>query len=229
MNNETLLKRLNLIKEQSNGEITELHNLICDIKNELLASGLKTSDKQRFKTCLNYCEKWFKHNARPILAYTHFENDLQYFTNCVFGVELHGADVMEQLPRTTENYDFKLGAKSDLYGFDVLKCEYPNMKNVFYRGAHSKEIDLEKLYQFVRVNKSEYFIFDFGNCFNFMSAESLLLGLTWFNGFKGKATLYYSDNGMKPILLEKENGTKLVICPCRLDNSDNHLTLKYSI
>lgn len=216
MTNEKLLSKLLEIKSATVGDITLLQGLINEIRTEMLTADLNTSEKSRFKKCLAHCQKVFN-NFRPVLGYTHFENGLQYFTDSYMGVELHGSDIMENLPKTTENYEFKRTKKCRAYyDFDITKVEYPKMQRLFDKIGIEKQIDLEKLYKFANAHKDLEITLDFGNNdFANVRAENLLTGLNFANCFNGVATICYRLGNLKPLHIIKSNGTQLLISPIR--------------
>lgn len=222
MKSETLLKRLQTIKECTTGDITELQSLINDIKLELMSNDLKTSDKQRLKTCLSYCEKMYK-GKRPLLAFTHFEDNYQYFTNAAFLVRLTGEDIMKDLPRHDETYQFKTG----LYEPEKAMYEYPHVSNIVRIVGERQSINSEELYKFCKANKGEYVDIIIKDHTKTFFANELLMALTFGNCFNCIASIY-SQEGLKPITIVKDNGTTIVVCPIRTSEGveTNYSTFK---
>ncbi len=224
MNNETLLRRLESVKAQGIYG-NELLALISDVKTELLTANMKLTDKQRFKHCLDLCNKGVN-SSRPVLAFTHYEDGNQYFTNSWFAVELHGDDIMKDLPRHDEPYQFKYHTHTEE---DAKRLEYPNIKQVFNVAGTEFEIDFEKLYKFARVNKNvETMMFDFNGNISKVDIKLLLNALTWGNASKGTGTISYRGSEMKPIEIVKSNGTRIVVCPVRCEKEvSEELTFKF--
>lgn len=213
MTNETLLKRLQEIKLATTGDITLLSALIGDIKQELLTADFTPSERKRFNKCLSYCEKMSK-KPHTILAFTHWENDLQYFTDSAFLVELHDSDIMQELPRHDKPYQFK---KLNWNEKQAQVNEYPVIKNIFnnYKNNDFVHIDLNFLNKFVNANKGECVILSLKGVKIAFSADLVATAIVWANATKGTAILRFTDNILKPIVIEKDNGTRVIITPVR--------------
>lgn len=213
MNNETLLNKLETIfKSEEWYQAKEgLNKIICDLKNEILCSKANTpSLKQRLKTCLSYCETMSK--KRPIFAVSHYIEDYQVFTDSIFMVKLKDNDIMNDLPRDDQDYQFKTCA------WRANQQEYPKVEGVLNYGYELKyEIDSNKLQQIIKANPTKdaciTLKLDNDNSVN-VSVETLKRALTFAN-ITGKITFYMSNQTLRPFKLEKDNGTIAIITQVR--------------
>lgn len=224
MNNDKLLKKLEEIKLNPDClKSARIDSLIQEVKNEILLSNKKPSERQRLKYCLSSCEKAVL-KSRPILAFTHYESGLQFFTNSAFAVCLEKEDQMNELPRHDEPYNFKKYCWTER---DATSYQYPNVSGLFHEAGDKKIVDIQCLFNFAKINVKKPVMRLIVNSTNvYLRPNELYNALMWGNANEQKATMYF-QGALKVIEFVKENGTKMIIAPLRYegDETDVYFTI----
>lgn len=213
MTNEKLLEKCSDLFARANDYHyikAELNKMICDLKNEIMCSTKAPDAKKRLKYCLGLCEKQSK-IYRLQLAVSHHENGVQYWTDSHFAVKLSGDDILNELPRDDQDYQFKTVA------WRANQQAYPTMTNVFkiFDIIVNKDIDVNALYNFAVANKNEEvvkIVFGSDDQCAYYNPELFIKTLTFANMLAGKIKVEYKAHN-RPLKFSKDNGTEALITP----------------
>lgn len=202
MKNVELIKRLEVINESCNDYSISV--LIEELKKEVLVEDFKgLSTKQRINKCLKYSEKLSK--KRPVLAYTDNEQikDHQVFTDSYFLVALNEND---KLPiKDYKEIDSKW-TYPDIKLFDVSRMFYDNKTFKINVGTLLKHC---KLHDYIELVNEKT---DFITC---VGTEVLEMFITFMNLKTSDEIVFKIRDAVKPILVEKENGSFGILMPIR--------------
>lgn len=203
MKNVELIKRLEGINKSC--EDYGIAVLIEELKQEVLVEDFKgLSTKQRLNKCLKYSEKLSK-KLRPVLAYTDNEqlNGYQVFTDSYFLVALTEED-------KTPIKDYK-----EIDG----KWTYPNIKwadadRRFYDNKTFK-INVGTLLKHCKLNKYLELVNEKTDFLTCVGTDVLEMFITFMNLKASDEIVFKIRDVVKPILVEKENGSFGILMPIR--------------
>lgn len=217
MKNAELIKRLEIINESCKDSLLDL--LIDELKREVLVEDFKgLSTKQRLNKCLNYSKKLVK-KLRPVLAYADNEqiNGYQVFTDSYFLVALNESD--------------KLPIKD--YKEIDSKWTYPNIKwadtdRRFYDNKTFK-INVGTLLKHCKLNKYLELVNEKTDFLTCVGTEVLEMFITFMNLKTSDEIVFKIRDAVKPILVEKENGTFGILMPIRKNGNVEFYKLKEDV
>lgn len=203
MNNIILIKKLEGINKGV--ESFGLTQLIEELKQEVLVEDFKgLSNKQRLNKCLKYSEQISK-KLRPVLAYTDNEQikDHQVFCDSYFLVALTEED------------------KTPIKDYKEInnKWSYPDIKWVdtdrrFYDNKTFK-INVGTLLKHCKLNNHLELVNEKADFITYVDSKTLEMFITFMNLKASDEIVLKIRDVIKPILVEKENGTFGILMPIR--------------
>lgn len=158
-----------------------------DMLGNKFLSGIKAAKKELKKS-----------KSRPILQYSHIENEIQYFTDSFWAVAL------------TEKYHTDLIENhGGNYG------TYPNMESVIPQAANGHAVtvtvgDIANAWQ-PGVNNDKYVVLPYHEAYVFLNAKYCKMIMQ----IMGDNARWYTYGAHRPVLIESERG-RAVIVPLRM-------------
>lgn len=203
MKNVELIKRLEGINKSC--EDYGITVLIEELKQEVLVEDFKGfSTKQRLNKCLKYSEKLSK-KLKPVLAYTDNEqiSGYQVFTDSYFMVALNESDKLpiKDYKEVNEKWTYP-----NVKWFDYNRRYYENKTFKCNIGTLLKHCKVDKHLELVNEKT------DFLAC---VDTKMLELFITFMNIKSNEEITFKTMDALKPILVEKDNGSFGILMPIR--------------
>lgn len=212
MNKRETMNLLNLLNA---GEIETIRALL-----EANLKELNTKDMlgNKFLTGIKAAKKELKKAAktRPVLGYSHTENDIQYMTDSFWALALSKEFHTDLIEDHGNNY----GA-------------YPNLEEFIPQAANGERVnvtpdDIANAWQPGNGDKRKFVVLDYHESRVFLNADYCKMMMQ----IMGDGARWYTYGPLRPVLIESERG-RAVIVPVRMPGNvekeyNNHIKAQHA-
>lgn len=232
MQNAELIKRIEEIKTTYGTYSVKgtllINNLLGTLRSEMLGENAKTpTGKNRIKSIVTMLNTAWEKEEHLLSATTHFlEDGRQVWMSPSLAVILCGDDIIAGLPRDDQDWDFPRKHKntcechyqagesdwqdSRMSIFARRDCQFTHQVNVKQLLAAANASPSPNPFKLVFIDNEENIIGEIA-----LLGQNVKNAIIWGN-LEGDVEISYRGE-MKPIFIDKPNGTTVLVAPVRTD------------
>lgn len=205
----------------SNKGFNVLKTLVSELKNEVVLSGYKGSDKKRVQEALKYQKEMFEnYSANSILGLCNYASGYQYIVHNTFAVRLQHDNIIKELKSTDDDFDYISKKRNITFKHENSKRAYPQVEKIFKRLGEWNEayISAKDLMNKLSAEKREVVYLRLNDDLVAIDRQTLTRMMILSNLYdSGYVKVNYQRNTLKPLFFNDDS----ICVVCRTNDNES--------